>query len=204
MKIMVYTANIGGYDKTPIHAFKKEGVDFLSINDEDRDLSNVKKARLAKTCPHLFFDVFKYDYVIWHDSNMCLKKDPSELCETVDNLAFLRHRGERKSILDEARICMSLRKGSKDEIQKQVDMYKEENIVPKFVYETGFNIRSYKKKPELVGIMELWWNEIEKYSSRDQISLPYILIKHDIPHQTMEHLNTAYMRNLINFRISHG
>ena len=86
MKIVVYTAIIGGYDTLNEPLVKPDGVDFICFTDRDikSDVWEIRKvlplyedntrtARKYKVLPHRWFP--NYDISIWLDGNKVIEGD---------------------------------------------------------------------------------------------------------------------------------
>ena len=80
MRVVVYTAIIGGYDTLNEPLVKPDGVDFVCFTDREMESEtweirkvtplyddNTRTARKYKVLPHRWFP--EYDYAIWQDGN---------------------------------------------------------------------------------------------------------------------------------------
>ena len=84
MKVAVYTCITGGYDSLKDPLVVNKDVDYIcftdnarlnsnvwkirSIPEELKMLSNVKKQRIVKICPHRYLP--EYDVSVWIDGNI--------------------------------------------------------------------------------------------------------------------------------------
>ena len=67
--------------------------------------------------------------------------------------------------------------------------------------ETNILIRNHLN-PQIIAIMEQWWEFIEKYSKRDQLSFSYVLYKNNITVPSISFKNARLDFNNFDF-VSH-
>ena len=194
-RVAIYTVNIGGYDHLIQPLFTNDKCDYYIVSDkkptdlgvwkwidankyiEDLNTTNVKKARYIKTHPQLFFK--DYDYSIFIDGNIrCITDITKYIANINKNTGIAIHpHPYRDCIYKESKACKITGKGNYNVMKKQVQEYKAEGMPELFgLFETNVVIRDHNKK-ECIEIMDSWWNEIDKKSERDQISLTYVLWK---------------------------
>ena len=97
------------------------------IPDDLQFLSNVKKQRIVKICPHRYLK--EYDISIWVDGSISVIGDLNTFINQYDlekNPFYVRIHPSRNCIYDEARACISINKDAKETIEKQVKRYREE------------------------------------------------------------------------------
>lgn len=189
-KIVCYTCITGGYDslKDPLVVSKR--IDYICFTDnpflkskvwqtrsipKELDyLSNVKKQRIVKICPHRYLK--EYDISIWVDGSFQIIDDLMKFIEQYDlekTSLYTRIHPTRDCIYDEAEACARLSKDIKSNIQRQIDAYKKEGY-PKHIgmAETGIILRKHDDK-KCVLLDNLWASQLLKYSHRDQLSFNY-------------------------------
>jgi len=186
MNIVVYTANFGDKDKV-VEIPLEKGVTYVYYTDKDIelpgwhvevmcDVKNPRKmARYIKTHSHKLFP--DADITIWKDARLGFKHPLRFFIdELADNdICFTKHPC-RSCAYDEAEACKELKLDDTKVIDKQVTRYKKEAFPKDYgLIETGITIR--KNTPEIAEFNELWWDEIDNYSIRDQISCTYCLWK---------------------------
>ncbi len=137
------------------------------------------RAKIIKILPQKFLN--NYKYFIWIDSNLELKIDPKILINQYLNgyeIALQEHY-RRNCIYDEIKEVTSLRLDYYNKLKNQKKDYKKLGY-PKNngLYDCSVIIR--KNNRIINNLSETWWEHILKYSSRDQISLPYLLNKKEI------------------------
>lgn len=132
-------------------------------------------AKQYKILPHKLLP--ESDYSIWIDANLkIIGKFPK-----LEELVLLKH-FERNCLYDEAEVCKSMGLDKPEIIDKQINKYREEGFPKKFnsgiFPECFFLIRKNNKK--INAFNEMWWNEIDKGSRRDQLSFMYCVWKSGI------------------------
>lgn len=139
-----------------------------------------KRNRKIKICiPPDIFDEYRYSLYI--DSTILLKEDPNvflELFEPDSDIMMFEH-PDRGCLYDEGTVCALWGKDDKTVIQKQLDKYRSDNYPTKNnLYATGVILRRHTER--MREFSKLWWKEVQNYSHRDQISIPYIVWKYNI------------------------
>ena len=197
--VVCYTCVTGGYDtlKQPLKVSK--GIDYVCFTDDAslqsdvwkiklipddlKNLSNVKKQRIIKICPHRYLK--EYDISIWIDGNIQIKGDLQNFIQQYDLSVcplYTRVHPSRRCIYDEAEACIGMRKGSPYEIMQQVSKYRKEGYPVKAgMVETNIILRKHNDiKCQLID--NLWASELLMNSHRDQLSFNYVCWKmHFIP-----------------------
>jgi len=150
----------------------------------------VRSARMYKTLPHRYLG--SYEYSTWVDGNLLVRGDTNKLLDTYlknANLAVFDHaharhmdrgrsKNPRTSVYEEAEALIDADtkgKGKYDveQIEKQIAFYKEEGLPE----DTGLPlsmvvVRRHNEK-DVMRMGELWWDQIKRFSRRDQISFNY-------------------------------
>ena len=199
--IVVYTAITGGYDSLRQPKVIDLNVDYVCFTDavsqvqqngvwkivpipkELQYLSDVKKQRVVKICPHRYLK--EYDISVWVDGNFSIVGSISQFIKQYDlnkSPLYVRVHPIRKCIYEEAKACIEMHKDLSQTIQNQVSTYRKEGY-PKNIgmAETGIVLRRHNDiKCQLVD--NLWASELLKYSHRDQLSFNYACWKmHFLP-----------------------
>jgi len=183
-KVVVYTAIFNDWDRCTFKDLPTTA-DYVLFTDKHQNIPGVdvkvrksegrKTARYYKCNPHK--ELPEYDAWIWLDGNMQLKADPqrviSEMLATVDHAA-LKH-PSRCCAYQEAVTIKNMRLGGKD-VDTQMEQYVKDGFPVVYgLYETGIFLR--KNTPKIVSFNETWWEQIEKHTNRDQLSVMYALWK---------------------------
>jgi len=191
IKVIVYSANIGGYDNfiSPTNydpnveyilftddtefksdVWKVKSVDFLTDT-----LDNRKKARYIKLNPHLVLP--PHDISIWIDH--CLEprfEDVSELLKYLNfgnsSIMCFPH-PERDCLYDEGQVVLKLKLDTPEIVNKQMNRYHSMSFPRNYgLFENGFIVRRNNLKSKMFN--ETWWKEISKNSGRDQLSQMFV------------------------------
>ena len=139
-----------------------------------------RNAKFPKLFAHLLIP--GYDYYIWHDHYLEVSVNPEKIINDIlknKEMAIFKH-PVRDCIYDEIEAVVFHKKENNIELLNNYKNYLEKQNYPRnnglfemtsFVYKNTENVRT---------MMYSWWELICKYSSRDQLSFPYVLNKHNI------------------------
>jgi GT2 family glycosyltransferase len=188
-KVAIVSAVSGGYDTFRPPAVVDERFDYVVYSDQEVDnigiydirpllyidADSTRSARFVKTNVHKLLP--EYDFVVWIDANIMITGD---IYPIIDN--FIRSKKEfgamlhpiRVSPFEEMDACMKAGKDTDDSIREQRSFYKSQNYDSDQLIES--NILLYRMNaPHLPSFLNTWWNQIDKYSRRDQLSINYSL-----------------------------
>ncbi|KAL1198746.1 putative hexosyltransferase MUCI70 [Cardamine amara subsp. amara] len=138
--------------------------------------------KIPKMLAHRLFAEAKYS--IWVDSKSQFRRDPlgvldALLWRTNSVLAISEH-GARSSVYDEAKAVVKKHKATPEEVEVQINQYREDKLPEdkrfngkKALSEASVIVREHTPLTNL--FMCLWFNEVVRYTSRDQLSFPYVL-----------------------------
>jgi len=185
-KVVVYSCITGKLDNIKKIAFRNDGFDYVMFADlpshSDWDVKPVNHlqndritARWYKHNPRILFP--EYDYTIWMDGTHWPYSDLTSLIDLLaeNDFAVSRHFC-RNSTKEEAEICSELNLDEPEKIKKQISFYQKDGFQDDLgLFETCYLVR--KNTPSMHKLEKLWWEQIETFSVRDQISLPYCLWK---------------------------
>ena len=193
-KVCVYTCITGDYDYLKDYKYRDENFDYICFTNNktitsnfwkviyvDEAFDNLTLARKIKILGHK--ELNKYDYTIWLDGAMQLRKPLSdfinECCDLdkYDMIGF-NHR-KRDCIYDEINECVFLFKESVENA-KCIENFLKKEKYPKHngLIESTVLIR--KNNKNVKNLMDLWFQILIKYSRRDQLSFNYCLWKNPI------------------------
>ncbi|TKD62369.1 glycosyltransferase domain-containing protein [Flavobacterium sp. ASW18X] len=200
-KIAIYTGAFGkNYGIIPQK--KIPGADFFCFTDDKTKIKSPwktiellsdhpdegRKNRHPKILPHLYFK--DYDISVYIDSNYLIVGDIHELIQSLGNfkMAIFDHNqcdDKRDCVYDEfdALIKLGKERGSfKDApevMEKQIAFLKSENY-PKnngLIF-SAVLVRKHND-PEVIKVMEDWWQMVSTRSKRDQLSFDYAAWKNN-------------------------
>jgi GT2 family glycosyltransferase len=188
-RIVFYTAIFGEYDNLLLPDRIDPDIDYVCFTDRPRNDYGVwqmraapyyhpdptRIARWVKTHPHELFP--DHDVAVWLDANIILKGDIHRHIELVASkgahLGLIAH-PHRACFYDEAEACKRLKKDSPKLIDSQVEQYRKAGLPLKQpLFETGFMVVPLKKR-DTADTLHLWWQQIERFSRRDQLGLAWV------------------------------
>jgi len=166
------------YAPSEDNTFESRQIDRFSLDSNWADRRN---AKIYKILPHLFADS---EYSIWIDDNINLPDHPQEMitqCLQKHDLAVFGI-SCCKTINDQLDKIKKLKKESSKLIDAQVASYREEGC-PLDQAAGGIILRHHT--PEIARFNLSWWEQICKWSSRDQLSFPYVAWKLNLKYETI-------------------
>ena len=192
-RIAVITAIGGGKDQLQPPKIRFSGVDYIAFTDDpglrvdtwelrplplwstDPVYARRRHARIVKILQTML--VPGYDFYIWHDGTHEVMMDPAEIVRLFlptenDHFASYRHR-ERQCVYQEAKAIIKVKLDDADNVRRQIRAYRTAGFPRGFgLWETPFLIR---RNSDVTRRLELaWWDHLARYSSRDQLSLPFV------------------------------
>lgn len=194
--MVVVTAITKGYDALKDPRAKTPGCRYVCVTDnpllksriwetvrfpkEACDLEPVRKARYVKT--HLFSMFPEYRIRFWIDGTMAITDNlrtlVSETASPGKYLYAMMHYGW-DDIFREAKEIRRVRPHRTAGLDEQLKRYRAAGMSEHhgMMAETG--IRYEIDSPYVTEFMKLWWHEIERGCTRDQISFPYVMWRLD-------------------------
>ena len=175
------------FDDVDYHAFVDEISEKKTIWNQhkinhltfDKKYEGRRLAKIYKVLPNLFLP--NYDYYIWIDSTHEVIIHPRTIIEKMGEGSEigLFHHSQRNCVYDEIEELVKLNYDNFQLLMGFSDFLKSENYPEKNgLFELSVIVR---KNSHLVNSINIfWWEIICKFSSRDQISLPYVLNKMSI------------------------
>lgn len=192
-KIAIITALAGTRDKLTDPENVYEEADYYAVIEEnkteykvwtplpilkfssDRLYDNRYHARAPKVIPSFFLPK-NYEYVIWVDANFGLRQSPQKIIDKVlkdTDIAVFEH-PYRDGVYQEIEAVRRYDKDREKTLKAHYKYYKTINYPEKNgLYESGVIFRRMSMKVKQFNLM--WWYNICKYGSRDQLSLPFCL-----------------------------
>ena len=194
-KIAILTAISGNRDKLSAPTIVHDNADYYAFVDNpseeqigpwkqikifpftnDERFSNRRKAKPYKVMPELF--VPGYDFYFWADATHDVVENPQLIVDkylTDSSIAIFRHR-ERCCAYEEANEIIKLNYDHLNNVTNQIKEYQKMDFPFEYgLFELPVIIR--KNCFETTTLNLMWWEQICKYSSRDQISFPFCLWK---------------------------
>lgn len=193
MRVALVTAIFGDYDTLkPLpagHGFDEAIALMDSSQSADgwdvRRQSPAGEPRwLAKRPKMRPWEVTDADVYVWVDGQIQVKNGLRDFA--VDSLgdgvlAAFEH-GERDCLFDEARVCEQRNLAPRETLRRQTDRYRREGMPTRWgLWECAVLV--WSRRGEEFG--RLWWSEVSAYSLRDQIALPFLLWREQVPMVTL-------------------
>lgn len=192
-RIAIYTAIYGGYDCPPPQP-ELDGVDWVCFTDNAEltatpwtmrlQPSRYEHPRLSakwfKTHPHRA--VGGYRRTIWIDGNMRVTS-PTFVRELLDilgdrSLAIFPH-PDRDNIFDEADVSAAMPKYDGLPVFEQVEHYRRQGYAGSELYASGLLVRDNVDR-RMRRLNQAWLAECLRWTYQDQLSLPYLLWRHNV------------------------
>lgn len=184
MKVVIYTAIFGGYDKLK-QPRVEQSAEMIFLTDQEQNgrawntrlcervsESNARNARWAKTHPP------EADVSIWIDGSLELLKDVGAMALDLlgDADIAMYHHPQRDCVYEECKACVYHQKDDKSIMLEQMTRYRLIGFPEKTgLVASGMVVRRHNSLIE--SLNNDWWNEIENGSKRDQLSFNFCLWK---------------------------
>ena len=95
-------------------------------------------------------------------------------------VAIHKH-GKRDCVYDEVNTILAMKKDTKENLEKHIEFLKKIGF-PKHYGLLECNIIAREHfNPTCQKLMDMWWQDFMTLSKRDQMSLPSVLFRNDIP-----------------------
>lgn len=138
--------------------------------------------KIPKMLSHRLFPHTKYS--IWVDSKAQFRRDPLGVLEALlwrsNSVLAISEHGARSSVYDEAKAVVKKNKAAPEEVEVQLTQYRNDGFPKdkrfngkKALSEASVIVREHTPLTNL--FMCLWFNEVVRFTSRDQLSFPYVL-----------------------------
>ena len=202
-KKVIYTAIFGSKDILKDPKFVSNDFDYICFTDSDfkSNVWSIRKvesrfdtprlnAKLYKILPHKFLS--DYDISVWIDGNIVIKKDIKKLVDSSlkdSNMALYNHNNSlvdaRSTVAEEARVLLDMHKRGRKKIdsvklKEQMTFYKKEDFPDKGGLILGTVLFRRHNSSDVVKVMEDWWQQIKRFTIRDQMSFNYVAWKHSL------------------------
>lgn len=198
MKKVIYSCITGGYDNIPEHKYVSPDWDYVLFTDNPDLISrgrinhwiirplafakrdNVRNARWHKINAHILFP--EYEYSLWLDGNVSVNnKNVFDIIDkfiSENSTVAVPLHPVRKCVYQEADTIINLHidypKTVKSEMRfLHTEKYPNNNGLA----ETNILLRRHN---DIAPALDLWWNMVNKYSKRDQLSFDYAMWKNNI------------------------
>ena len=194
MKVIVYTASVGPRSKVKefdfeakeysYHAFVWPYYDLSSWESHEAEIIDCDMRRCArwyKANPHLLFDC---DISIWMDASLTPAIEPIDLVNLIpENVDIAAYKHPRRNCTYEEIATVTGRTAEVENprdypaiLDEQEARYRKEGLPEKAgLWENSILVRRHNEKAK--SFNKIWWNEIDKGTREDQVSMPYSILK---------------------------
>jgi GT2 family glycosyltransferase len=191
-RIAVVTAITGSFDALLLPNYLEPEIDYFCVTNSVFDGYGVFR---LTPCPYLDADPRRtsryvktnllrlfpgYDFVVWVDANVLVRKKIADFVAAVETsgcqIGAISH-PLRASYCEEASEVIAQKLDDSEVITAQVNRYEGiDGLAEANLIESNFMVFDGRDR-KTMEFQRLWWNEINQYSRRDQISINYCLIK---------------------------
>lgn len=194
-KICVYTCITGDYDD--LHEVEKpeDGVDYYCFtNNKDLEsktwkivqikncgLDNQRLSRKIKMLGEPLI-MKNYEVSVWMDASVVWNMSVIDFVDKyLSDGAFAAFvHSQRSSVRNEAIACLRLRKDSKEKIEETLRFLDSEGFRDDMgLFEMTVFVKKHHDKL-VQKTMEVWFETLQRYSKRDQLSFPYAIWKTEL------------------------
>jgi hypothetical protein len=191
-ELVVYTAFTGDYDSLKDPDFIDDNTRYVCftqnpdlksdtweiIQMEDSTLDDNRIAKQYKVFPNKYFPNNKYSF--WLDGSFKIVGSIREyVYKYIKSSMLTVVHPERDCIFDEALSSIQFPRYSNYTIGKQVDKYRNEGMPSHYGLPSLGAIFRKHDDPEIISLMEQWWEEIINYTNQDQLSFTYLMWKNN-------------------------
>lgn len=193
-KVAVYTFITDGYDQLHQPLVIDENADYFVISDQKLDnLGIFHWIDVNTIVPHSMKDPFMknryckmhgaelfkdYEYSIYLDGVVQIAGDIISYLEQIGKTGIALYLNETNGCIYDAGILITLvGRCSFEKARNQLKSYAMEGMPENYGYLCGAYI--FRNNRNVLGneLMHLWWEEYQKWSTRDQLCLPYVMWK---------------------------
>lgn len=210
--VVVYTAIFG--NSTPINnpMFMNPNYKYVIFTDQEIpeqclwekmemplkmpcELSDAGKNRWLKLHPHILFP--EYEFSVYIDGGIILMSDVLPYVASMEESFLATHvmSAPVDCVYESSKTVISAKKAPKALVIEQMDYYKKQGFPEHYgMYENGVLVRKHMDD-KCIKIMDEWWDELDRFSKRDQMSLSYVLWKNHITDHDILILGNNIFRN---------
>ena len=188
MKKVIYTAIFGNKDTLKDPLYHNQDFDYICFTD-DKELKSsiwnivysepiskdpVRSAKVFKVKPHQYLS--EYDLSVWVDGNFLICSDVNDFLNNFGeqaNILTFQHDQGRNCIYDESQVVIEYDKDDPEIINKQMEKYRADGFPTNAGLTANSILTRRHNEQDVIDMMNMWWEEIEQFSRRDQLSFYY-------------------------------
>ena len=193
-KLVIYTAFTGDYDTLKHPDVIDDNCDYICFTDnpdlesdlwkiipmEESILDNNRKAKQYKLLPHKYLKDYKYSF--WLDGTFKIKGSIREYIykniRANSNMLVVVHT-ERDCVYEEYKASKIIPRYPRAVMEEQIEHYRSEGFPEHYGLGVMGALFRQHNHPEVIKVMDDWWDENIKYTNQDQLSFAYVCWKND-------------------------
>lgn len=193
-KIAIYTAFTGDYDTLKHPEVIDENCDYICFTDnteltsdlwkiipmEESILDNNRKAKQYKLLPHKYLKDYKYSF--WLDGTFKIKGSIREYIYNnirANSKMLVVVHTERDCVYEEYDASKIIPRYPRAVMEEQVEFYRSQGFPEHYGLGVMGALFRQHNHPDVIKVMEDWWDENIKYTNQDQLSYAYVCWKND-------------------------
>lgn len=193
-KLVIYTAFTGDYDTLKEPDVIDENCDYICFSDnpnlesdfwniipmEESILDNNRKAKQYKLLPHKYLNDYKYSF--WIDGSFKIKGSIREYIYKnikLNSKMLVPVHTERDCVYDEYDASKIIPRYPRAVMEEQVEFYRSQGFPKNYGLGVMGALFRQHNHPDVVKVMNDWWDENIKYTNQDQLSFAYVCWKND-------------------------
>jgi hypothetical protein len=198
MNVVIYTVITGGYDAIRQPLILDDRFTYICFSNEFSEekigvweirkiplvvYDNQRLSRFPKIKPHVLLDAF--DFSVYMDANLVIAKAGfykyiEVLIEQEQVLAGIKN-GWRDCLYDEGFRCILSELDTPSKIISEMRFIKGEGFPKNYgMYEANIIFRNHHNE-KVIKQCNIWWDMVQKYARRDQLSFSYSIWKCQLP-----------------------
>lgn len=146
------------------------------FSDQNGAPDNTRIAKIYKLQPHNFPELHS-DMSLWVDGSIVLKmeKISAFMKASLTGKKFVVFKNpDRASVQEEVSYCIRSQKDRESVLRRQYRSYRRRGFPDKYGLINGSVILRKTLDPEVIEFNNEWWEQVMKFSKRDEVSFPYL------------------------------
>ena len=193
-KIAIYTAFTGDYDTLKHPEVIDDNCDYICFTDnpdlesdlwkiipmEESILDNNRKAKQYKLLPHKYLKDYKYSF--WLDGTFKIKGSIREYIYNnirANSKMLVVVHTERDCVYEEYKASKIIPRYPRAVMEEQVEFYKSQGFPAHYGLGVMGALFRQHNHPDVIKVMDDWWDENIKYTNQDQLSFAYVCWAND-------------------------
>ena len=193
-KLVIYTAFTGDYDTLKHPEVIDDNCDYICFTDnpdlesdlwkiipmEESILDNNRKAKQYKLLPHKYLKDYKYSF--WLDGTFKIKGSIREYIYRhirADSKMLVVVHTERDCVYEEYKASKIIPRYPRAVMEEQIEYYRSQGFPEHYGLGVMGALFRQHNDPNVIKVMDDWWDENIKYTNQDQLSFAYVSWKND-------------------------